>query len=177
MERPRSRTSAPGPCMTRPRTALELHPREFPEPPRRRAEVLNVPEEEGGGRQAVANGCAQLESHHRAKGAGGMVRTMAEWPSIRRPSAGEHCRCSRSSRSRRAGEKLPDGEPAAFRRPGARPDPLLAGRAAPGNLAEHGADVLKITPAHLPNLGYRNRHRHGKLSGPARLRDPQQLAT
>src|SRR5258706_296443 len=44
--------------------------------------------------------------------------------------------------------------------------------------AEHGADVLKITAAHLPNLGYQEFDTgHGKLSAQLDLRDPKQLAT
>ena len=50
---------------------------------------------------------------------------------------------------------------------------VLAGPTCARTLAEHGADVLKITAAHLPSLGYQElRHRHGKLSAHLDLREP-----
>ena len=55
---------------------------------------------------------------------------------------------------------------------------VLAGPSSARTLAEHGADVLKITAAHLPNLGYQEFDTgHGKLSAQLDLRDPKQLAT
>ena len=45
-------------------------------------------------------------------------------------------------------------------------------------LAEHGADVLKITGAHLPNLGYQEFDTgHGKLSAQLDLREPRDVET
>jgi crotonobetainyl-CoA:carnitine CoA-transferase CaiB-like acyl-CoA transferase len=71
-----------------------------------------------------------------------------------------------------APEKFPDGE-----RPlsGIRVLDLtrvLAGPTCARTLAEHGADVLKITAAHLPNLGYQEYDTgHGKLSAHLDLRE------
>ena len=107
-----------------------------------------------------------------AKGAGGMVRTMAEW--AQHPQAAaiaslplmEIVKIGDS-----APEKLPDGD-----RPlsGIRVLDLtrvLAGPTCARSLAEHGADVLKITGAHLPNIGYQEYDTgHGKLSAHLDLR-------
>jgi hypothetical protein len=75
-------------------------------------------------------------------------------------------------------EKLPDG---------ARPlagirvldlTRVLAGPTCARTLAEHGADVLKITGPHLPNIGYQEFDTgHGKLSAHLDLRQPKDLAT
>src|SRR5262249_5707595 len=138
--------------------------------------VLGVPEDREAVRQAVATWDAlELEEAIiAAKGAGGMVRTMAEW--ARHPQANaiaslplmEIVKIGDS-----APEKLPDGS-----RPlsGIRVLDLtrvLAGPTCARSLAEHGADVLKITAAHLPNLGYQEYDTgHGKLSAHLDLREP-----
>src|ERR1700719_3350967 len=50
---------------------------------------------------------------------------------------------------------------------------VLAGPTCARTLAEHGADVLRITAAHLPSLGYQELDTgHGKLSAELDLRDP-----
>ena len=50
---------------------------------------------------------------------------------------------------------------------------VLAGPTCARTLAEHGADVLKISAAHLPNLGYQEFDTgHGKLSALLDLREP-----
>ena len=53
---------------------------------------------------------------------------------------------------------------------------VLAGPTAARTLAEHGADVLKITAPHLPNIGYQEYDTgHGKLSAHLDLRYPRDL--
>jgi crotonobetainyl-CoA:carnitine CoA-transferase CaiB-like acyl-CoA transferase len=137
--------------------------------------VLGVPED----REAVAravltwNAADLEEAIIAAKGAGGMVRTQQEW--ARHPQAAaiaalpllEIVRIGDSPP-----EPLPDG---------ARPlsgvrvldlTRVLAGPTCARTLAEHGADVLKITAAHLPNLGYQEFDTgHGKFSAQLDLRE------
>ena len=137
--------------------------------------VLGVPEDREAVREAVAKWDAlELEDAIiAAKGAGGMVRTMDEW--ARHPQAAaiaslplmEIIKIGESPR-----EELPEGD-----RPlsGVRVLDLtrvLAGPTCARTLAEHGADVLKITAAHLPNLGYQEYDTgHGKLSAHLDLRE------
>jgi crotonobetainyl-CoA:carnitine CoA-transferase CaiB-like acyl-CoA transferase len=144
-------------------------------------QVLGVPEDREAVRQAVAKWDAlELEEAIiAARGAGGMVRTMEEW--ARHPQAAaiaslpllEIVKIGDSPP-----EKLPDGS-----RPlsGIRVLDLtrvLAGPTCARSLAEHGADVLKITGAHLPNLGYQEYDTgHGKLSAHLDLREPRDVET
>src|SRR5436853_6628039 len=143
--------------------------------------VLGVPEE----REAVCQAVAQWDALEleeaiiAAKGAGGMVRTMAEW--AQHPQAAaiaslpvmEIVKIGDSPP-----EQLPDGD-----RPlsGVRVLDLtrvLAGPTCARTLAEHGADVLKITAAHLPNLGYQEYDTgHGKLSAHLDLRESKDADT
>jgi crotonobetainyl-CoA:carnitine CoA-transferase CaiB-like acyl-CoA transferase len=141
--------------------------------------VLGVPEDREAVRRAVANWDAlELEEAIiAAKGAGGMVRTMEEW--ARHPQAAaiaslplmEIIKIGDSPP-----ERLPDGD-----RPlsGVRVRDLtrvLAGPTCARTLAEHGADVLKITGPHLPHLGYQEYDTgHGKLSAHLDLREPKYL--
>jgi crotonobetainyl-CoA:carnitine CoA-transferase CaiB-like acyl-CoA transferase len=141
--------------------------------------VLGVPEEREAVRQAVAKWDAlELEEAIiAARGAGGMVRTMEEW--AKHPQAAaiaslpllEVVKIGDS-----APEKLPDGD-----RPlsGVRVLDLtrvLAGPTCARTLAEHGADVLKITAAHLPNIGYQEYDTgHGKLSAQLDLREAKDV--
>ena len=143
--------------------------------------VLGVPEEREAVRQAVAKWDAlELEEAIlAAKGAGGMVRSMAEW--AKHPQAAaiaalplmEIVKIGDS-----APEQLPEGE-----RPlaGIRVLDLtrvLAGPTSARTLAEHGADVMKITAQHLPNIGYQEYDTgHGKLQAHLDLRQPRDLAT
>src|SRR6266481_5078774 len=141
--------------------------------------VLGVPEDREAVRKAVAQWDAlELEEAIiAAKGAGGMVRTMDEW--AKHPQAAaiaslplmEIVKIGDSSP-----EPLPDG---------ARPltgirvldlTRVLAGPTCARTLAEHGADVLKITGAHLPNLGYQEYDTgHGKLAAYLDLRQPRDV--
>src|SRR3984893_9618706 len=138
--------------------------------------VLGVPED----RAAVAAGGAKLtaadleEAIVAAKGAGGMVRTQAEWkqhPQAAAIAALPLMEIVRIGDS--PPEPLPKGD-----RPlaGIRVLDLtrvLAGPTCARTLAEHGADVMRITGAHLPNLGYQELDTgHGKLSAELDLRAP-----
>ena len=141
--------------------------------------VLGVPEDREAVTKAVAKWDAlELEEAIiAAKGAGGMVRTMDEW--AKHPQAAaiaslplmEIVKIGDSP-----AEKLPEGE-----RPlsGIRVLDLtrvLAGPTCARTLAEHGADVLKITGKHLPNLGHQEYDTgHGKLSAHLDLRDPRDV--
>jgi len=143
--------------------------------------VLGVAEDRDAVRHAVAKWDAlELEEAIiAAKGAGGMVRTMDEW--AKHPQAAaiaslplmEIVKIGESSP-----EKLPAGD-----RPlsGIRVLDLtrvLAGPTCARTLAEHGADVLKITAAHLPNIGYQEYDTgHGKLSAHLDLREPKDVDT
>src|SRR5277367_3500431 len=143
--------------------------------------VLGVPEEREAVRQAVAKWDAlELEEAIlAAKGAGGMVRSMAEWAKHPQAQALATLPLLEIVKIGDAPvEKLPAGD-----RPlsGIRVLDLtrvLAGPSSARTLAEHGADVLKITAAHLPNLGYQEFDTgHGKLSAQLDLRQPKDLPT
>src|SRR5262249_28124345 len=141
--------------------------------------VLGVPEDREAVRQAVAKWDAlELEEAIiAAKGAGGMVRTMDEW--AKHPQAAAIASLPLMEIVKigdGAPQKLPDGD-----RPlsGIRVLDLtrvLAGPTCARTLAEHGADVLKITGAHLPNIGYQEYDTgHGKLSAHLDLREPKDI--
>src|SRR5256886_5088426 len=143
--------------------------------------VLGVPEEREAVRQAVAQWDAlELEEAIiAAKGAGGMVRTMAEWAQHLQAAAIASLPLMEIIKiGDSPPEKLPDGD-----RPlsGVRVLDLtrvLAGPTCARTLAEHGADVLKITGAHLPSLGYQEFDTgHGKLSAHLDLREPKDVDT
>jgi crotonobetainyl-CoA:carnitine CoA-transferase CaiB-like acyl-CoA transferase len=143
--------------------------------------VLGVPDD----RDAVAGAIAQWDAADleeaiiAAGGAGGMARTAAEWaehPQSAAVAALPLLEIVRIGDS--APEPLPRGE-----RPlsGIRVLDLtrvLAGPTCARTLAEHGAEVLKITAPHLPNLGYQEYDTgHGKLSAHLDLRVPADLDT
>jgi crotonobetainyl-CoA:carnitine CoA-transferase CaiB-like acyl-CoA transferase len=114
-----------------------------------------------------------------AKGAGGMVRSMAEWAVHPQGIAIASLPVMEIVKIGDAPvEKLPDGD-----RPlsGVRVLDLtrvLAGPTCARTLAEHGADVLKITGAHLPNIGYQEFDTgHGKLSAHLDLREQKDVET
>ena len=141
--------------------------------------VLGVEED----REAMARAVAKWDALEleeaiiAANGAGGMVRTMDEWaqhpqgvavaslPLLEIVKIGDI-----------PSEKLPDGD-----RPlsGIRVLDLtrvLAGPTCARTLAEHGADVLKVTGAHLPSIDHQEYDTgHGKLSTHLDLREPDDL--
>jgi crotonobetainyl-CoA:carnitine CoA-transferase CaiB-like acyl-CoA transferase len=114
-----------------------------------------------------------------AKGAGGMVRTMAEWAQHPQSAA---IAALPLMEIIRIGDADPEPLPA-----GDRPlsgirvvdiTRVLAGPTCARTLAEHGAEVMKITAPHLPNLGYQEADTgHGKLSAHLDLRQSEDLET
>ena len=114
-----------------------------------------------------------------AKGVGGMVRTHAEWATHPQAAA---IAALPLMEIVRIGDSPPEPLPA-----GDRPlsgirvvdiTRVLAGPACARTLAEHGADVMKISAPHLPNLGYQELDTgHGKLSTYLDLREQQNVDT
>jgi CoA-transferase family III len=136
--------------------------------------VLGVAEDREAVARAVAtwNAADLEEAIIAAKGAGGMARTQAEW--ARHPQ-GAAVAALPVMEIMRIGDSAPEPLPA-----GDRPlsgirvldlTRVLAGPTCARTLAEHGADVLRITGAHLPSLGYQELDTgHGKLSAELDLR-------
>jgi len=114
-----------------------------------------------------------------AKGAGGMVRSHAEWADHPQAAAVAGLPLIEIVR---IGDSDPEPLPRASRPlSGIRVvdvTRVLAGPTAARTLAEHGADVLKISAEHLPNLGYQEFDTgHGKLSTYLDLRAPANVDT
>ena len=138
--------------------------------------VLGVPEDREAVARAVAtwNAADLEEAIIAAKGAGGMARTQAEW--ARHPQ-GAAVAALPLMEIIRIGDSDPEPLPT-----GDRPlsgirvldlTRVLAGPTCARTLAEHGADVLRITGAHLPSLGYQELDTgHGKLAAHLDLREP-----
>ena len=139
--------------------------------------VLGVPEEKDAVRRAVAqwDALALEDAIIDANGAGGMVRTADEW--ARHPQ-GTAVASLPLMEIVRIGDSAPEDLPR-----GDRPlsgirvldlTRVIAGPTCARTLAEHGADVLKISAPHLPSLGYQEYDTgHGKLSAYLDLREPQ----
>jgi crotonobetainyl-CoA:carnitine CoA-transferase CaiB-like acyl-CoA transferase len=136
--------------------------------------VLGVPEDRDAVARAVAtwNAADLEEAIIAAKGAGGMARTQVEW--ARHPQ-GAAVAALPLMEIKRIGDSEPEPLPT-----GDRPlagirvldlTRVLAGPTCARTLAEHGADVLRITGAHLPSLGYQELDTgHGKLAAHLDLR-------
>ena len=132
-------------------------------------------------RRAVANWDAlELEEAIiAANGAGGMVRSIAEW--ARHPQS-----AAVASLPLLEVEKIGDSPPEPLPE-GSRPlsgirvldlTRVLAGPTCARTLAEHGADVMKITAPHLPSIPAQEYDTgHGKLSAHLDLRQPDDLET
>jgi len=143
--------------------------------------VLGVAEDREAVTRAVAtwNAADLEEAIIAAKGAGGMARTHGEW--AKHPQAAAVAALPLLEIIR-IGDAPPEPLP-----PGDRPlsgirvldlTRVLAGPTCARTLAEHGADVLKITAAHLPNLGYQEWDTgHGKLSAELDLRKRENVET
>jgi crotonobetainyl-CoA:carnitine CoA-transferase CaiB-like acyl-CoA transferase len=143
--------------------------------------VLGVPEDRDAVTRAVAtwNAADLEEAIIAAKGAGGMARSKAEW--AKHPQAAAIASLPLMEIVR-IGDSAPEPLP-----PGDRPlsgirvldlTRVLAGPTCARTLAEHGAEVMKITAAHLPNLGYQEWDTgHGKLSAQLDLRQPANVET
>lgn len=143
--------------------------------------VLKVPDDRAAVAQALAKWDAlEFEDAMIAAGsAGGMVRSMAEWAKHPQSAAIASLPLLEIVKiGDSPPEKLPEGS-----RPlsGIRVLDLtrvIAGPISGRTLAEHGADVLKITAAHLPDSGDSDYDTgRGKLSAHLDLRDPEQIGT
>jgi crotonobetainyl-CoA:carnitine CoA-transferase CaiB-like acyl-CoA transferase len=143
--------------------------------------VLGVEEDRAAVAKAVLNWtAADLEEAIIAnKGAGGMVRSHEEWASHPQGIAVAGLPLLEIV-------KIGDSKPEPMQ-VGSRPlsgirvvdiTRVLAGPTSARTLAEHGADVMKISAAHLPNLGYQEWDTgHGKLNAQLDMREPDQLET
>src|SRR6266545_874627 len=143
--------------------------------------VLGVAEDHEAVTRAVAtwNAADLEEAIIAAKGAGGMARTPAEWASHPQGAA---VAALPLMEIMRIGDSAPEALPT-----GDRPlsgirvldlTRVLAGPTCARTLAEHGADVLRITAAHLPSLGHQEYDTgHGKLSAHLDLREPRHVET
>ena len=143
--------------------------------------VLGVAEDRDAVAKAVAKWNAQdlEDAIMEAKGAGGMVRTMEEWAEHPQAAAIANLPLMEIV-------KLSDSPPEALPE-GSRPlsgvrvldlTRVLAGPTCARTLAEHGADVMKITGAHLPNIGYQEYDTgHGKLNAQLDLRETKDMET
>jgi len=143
--------------------------------------VLGVAEDRDAVTKAVAKWNAQdlEDAIIEAEGAGGMVRTMEEW--AKHPQAAAIANLTLMEIV-----KLADSPPEALPE-GSRPlsgvrvldlTRVLAGPTCARTLAEHGADVMKITGAHLPNIGYQEYDTgHGKLNAQLDLRETKDMET
>jgi hypothetical protein len=140
--------------------------------------VLGAEENRESVRKAVAQWDAlELEEAIvAAKGAGGMIRTLQEW---KEHPQGKAVAALPLMEIIKIGDSKPEPLPK-----GDRPlsgirvldlTRVIAGPTCARTLAEHGADVMKISGAHLPSLGRQEYDTgHGKLSAYVDLRDEKE---
>ncbi|HUN67244.1 MAG TPA: CoA transferase, partial [Burkholderiales bacterium] len=138
--------------------------------------VLGNPRDRAAAEQASLgwDGLALEDAIHAAKGCAGLARSAAEWAQHPHSAA---VAAQPLLEIRKIGEAKPEPLPA-----GTRPlsgvrvldlTRVLAGPTCARTLAEHGADVLKITGAHLPDSGSAELDTGiGKLSAHLDLRSP-----
>ncbi|MDH4094957.1 MAG: CoA transferase, partial [Betaproteobacteria bacterium] len=143
--------------------------------------VLGVGEDVEAAKRAAASwdGVELEDAIHAAGGCAGYVRTAAEWEAHPHSSA---VAVQELLTIERIGDAPPEPLPKADRPlAGVRVLDLtrvLAGPTAAKTLAEHGADVLKITAAHLPDSGDTDLDTGlGKLSAQLDLRKADDAAT
>lgn len=153
--------------------------------PNHRAAALKVLGVADENRESVAKAIAQWDALEleeaiiAANGAGGMVRSMAEWAQHPQGIAIAGLPLMEIIK---IGDSAPEALPA-----GKRPlsgirvldlTRVIAGPTCARTLAEHGAEVLKITGAHLPSLGRQEYDTgHGKLSAHLDLREARDVDT
>ncbi|MFT6581212.1 MAG: CoA transferase [Alphaproteobacteria bacterium] len=143
--------------------------------------VLNVPEARRAVTEAVAKWKAlELEEAIiAAGGAGGMVRSADEWaqhPQGRAVAALPLMEIVKIGES--APEPLPEGDRPLSNIRVLDLTRVLAGPTCARTLAEQGADVMKVSAAHIPFIQYQEYDTgHGKLSTHLDLRDPKKLET
>ena len=141
--------------------------------------VLGVPEERSAVAKAVADWDAlELEEAIiAAGGAGGMVRSAAEWAEHPQGRAIDSLPLMEIVKiGESPPEALPEGERPLSNIRVLDLTRVLAGPSCARTLAEHGADIMRVTAPHIPFIPYQEFDTgHGKLSTQLDLRDAKEL--